>query len=243
MQPDRNGSAEGDFVGGNGRQAAENNLRTQQDPVPGRNGRNSVAICARVISAVFQPLLLPLYALLIIFNANSFVAVMVPLRAKLLIVSAVALFTLILPGVIIGVFNALGALEDFRMNRRRERVVPLAIILVSYVSCAYMVLAWTKIDLVFMALMAAVSCIVLALIVTSFWKISLHMTGMGGIYALLFVLGIAEPRDFTWAMALATLVAGLVAASRLYLGRHTPAQVAAGFVGGFVVSMLTLMLI
>lgn len=208
-----------------------------------KEGRSFAAIAARIVSTVLQPLFMPLYALLIILNANSFIAILVPPRVKLLLVLTVVLCTMILPGITLVLLSAFGALENLRMNNRKERIVPLVIILFTYIFCAYLILDWTGIDLIFMAIMSAVSCIVLALLVTTFWKISLHMIGIGGVYALLFVLGIAELRDFSGAMITATLLAGLLAASRLYLGRHTPMQVAAGFAGGFIVSMLTMMFI
>lgn len=207
-------------------------------------GQSSAAmIGARVISTVLQPLLMPLYALLIILNANSYMALLVPAKVKFFLLITVTFCTMVIPALTLGLLNALGMLEDLRMTIRRERVLPLGIILVTYGLCAYIIYTRTTADLAFIAVMAAIACILLALILTPFWKISLHMIGIGGVYALLLFLGMAEPADFTGAMIVATLLVGLLAASRLYLGRHTPAQVAAGFFGGFVVSALTILFI
>ena len=198
---------------------------------------------ARLISTVLQPLLMPLYALLIILNANSYMAMLVPTKIKVFLLITVIFSTLIIPALTLGLLKVLGLLEDLRMNIRKERILPLGIILISYAVCAYIMYEWSIVDLVYIAIMAAVACILFALIITPFWKVSLHMIAIGGVYALLLFLGMAEPADFTGARIPATILAGLLAASRLYLGRHTLAQVAVGFLGGFVVSAITILFI
>lgn len=195
---------------------------------------------SRVVSIVLQPLLMPLYALLILLKGNSFMALLVPTNEKLFLVLVVAVCTLVIPALALGLLNAVGALEDLRMNKHKERIVPLIIILGTYSLCAYIIMSRTSADLIFIAMLTAISCILLALVVTPFWKISLHMTGIGGVYAILLFLGMVEVRDFTGAMMVATILVGLLAWARLYLGRHTPAQVAAGFLGGFTVASLTI---
>ncbi len=197
---------------------------------------------ARVFSTVLQPLLMPLYGVLLILNANSYMALFLPPQTKMYIIITVLVCTLVVPALFIFLLNAIGMLEDLRMNNRKERILPLAVILLAYGLCAILI-GRAPAPLALLAMAAGVVCIVIALIVTPFWKISLHMTGAGGVYALLLFLGMAESRDFTVYMMVATLLVGVLAWARLYLGRHTPAQVAAGFFGGFVASMIVIMLI
>ena len=193
---------------------------------------------ARVVSTILQPLLMPLYAMLIMLNGSSYMALLFPPQVKMFLIITVIICTLVVPALFIFFLNAIGALEDLRMNNRKERMVPLIVIMLTYALCAFIIMRKVSVDLAFTGMMAAIACIALALIVTPFWKISLHMTGIGGVYAILLLLGIREPGDFTTPMMVATLLVGLLAWSRLYLGRHTPAQVSAGFFGGFMASIL-----
>lgn len=198
---------------------------------------------ARMASTILQPLLMPLYAMLIMLNGSSYMVLLFPPQVKMFLILTVIVCTLVIPALFIFFLNAMGALEDLKMNNRRERVVPLIVIMLTYALCALIIVLKVSTGLAFSGMMAAIACIAVALVVTPFWKISLHMTGIGGVYAILLFLGIHEPGDFTIPMTVATLLAGVLAWSRLYLGRHTPAQVLAGFFGGFLAASLVLFIL
>lgn len=81
---------------------------------------------------------------------------------------------------------------------------------------------------------ATIITIYASLIITFYWKISIHMVGIGGLagglLAFAFMLGL----DIHLLMSLIFAVAGLIGVARLYLKAHNPAQVYAGFMLGFV---------
>lgn len=91
-------------------------------------------------------------------------------------------------------------------------------------------------------LFAAVGCVFMGLVVSFFWKISLHMISVGGALALLFIVNISGFGTMLWVLIVGVLLTGALASSRLYLGRHTPLQVAAGFVGGFIVACAAMLI-
>jgi len=71
--------------------------------------------------------------------------------------------------------------------------------------------------------------------ISSYWKISLHMVGVGGFATLLvYVFG---PQ--TWWVFLSL---PLVAWARLYRNKHTPGQLLAGAVGGTVITLVVLLI-
>lgn len=72
------------------------------------------------------------------------------------------------------------------------------------------------------------------MIVTLRWKISMYMTAIGALCGFVFILGIKYLGDVINLLPLLILVSGLVASARLYLKRHTPAQVYAGYIYGAV---------
>ena len=66
------------------------------------------------------------------------------------------------------------------------------------------------------------------------WKISAHLTGMGGLCAFIAVLSTtygASP-SVMWVLIASVLISGIVGVARLGLGSHTPAQAGAGFLLG-----------
>ncbi len=61
--------------------------------------------------------------------------------------------------------------------------------------------------------------------------------------ALLAVMNVAGGGDQVVPLAATLCAAGTLASARLYLGCHNGAQVAAGFLGGFVVAALAVLLL
>ena len=70
------------------------------------------------------------------------------------------------------------------------------------------------------------------MIVTIRWKISMHMTAIGGLCGFLLVWGMNYQGDVRNAFILFLLLSGILATSRLYLKKHTPLQVYLGFLFG-----------
>jgi membrane-associated phospholipid phosphatase len=81
------------------------------------------------------------------------------------------------------------------------------------------------------------------LFITNYWKISMHMTGIGGLCGSFMLLSFIWPIDLRLIIAALFLVAGIVGSSRLILNVHTPAQVAAGFAAGFAPQISLLLML
>jgi membrane-associated phospholipid phosphatase len=75
-----------------------------------------------------------------------------------------------------------------------------------------------------------------------YWKISMHMTGIGGLCGSLLLCSIIWPIDIRWMLAAVFLIAGIIGSSRLILNAHTPAQVSAGFFAGLLPQLAILLI-
>ncbi len=78
--------------------------------------------------------------------------------------------------------------------------------------------------------------ILIAEIITFFWRISLHTIGMGGLlgFFLEMMLHLPGTSIFTILFPFLVIAAGLVGTARLYLQAHTSAQIYVGYVVGFL---------
>ena len=127
-----------------------------------------------------------------------------------------------------------GAAVDLELSDRHERVVPYLIFITSIMVCAFymykMMLPFWFISL----LLGACVALILALLINFFWKISAHAIGIGGLLG--GIMGVARIHLINpyWAFIIVILIAGLVGTSRIFLKRHTPMQVYAGFCLGFI---------
>ena len=141
----------------------------------------------------------------------------------------------------LGVLRSLGRISDYRIDDRRERLLPLLVGAVCYVLCAITIAKIPSAIFLRKFMIAAACCEVMCLVVSLYWKISLHLTAMGAVVALLVVMNIAGVGDMMVPLMIAILCAGALASARLYLGCHNGQQVLAGFCGGFAVAALAVL--
>lgn len=194
---------------------------------------------AQGLSWALHPFLMPLYLMTLLMTMTLFARY--PAGVKFYLWWVVALYAVIIPVLSLGVLRSLGRLSDFRIESRRERMLPLLIGTVCYILCAITLSKLPSAIFLRKCMAAAACCEALCLVVTLRWKISLHMTAIGAAVALLAVVNIVGVGEMLVPLAAALLLAGALASARLYLGRHNGAQVAAGFFGGFAVALLAVL--
>ncbi len=187
------------------------------------------------LSAIFSPLLVPTYACAIALWITPLA--ILPERMRFALAAIIFLITSALPlGVIIYMMRT-GKVADSALSDRKQRTVPYLLAALAYVG-ATVLLGFEHAPrwLTCFYAGAAFACLA-ALVVNTSWKISAHMTTMGGLCALVlfiatFRLGIVNM--VAW-VSVIFVMAGAVGSARLYLHRHTLAQVYAGFALGFTV--------
>jgi hypothetical protein len=124
-----------------------------------------------------------------------------------------------------------GWVGDMEMTRRSERPRFILVSLGSDVFALMVLWAGHGPQLLFVIVLTYLCLAIVMLTISSFWKISMHMAGVGGFStALLFVFGLPALPAF--------LSLPLVAWARLHRRKHTPAQLAAGAVAGAAVTTL-----
>lgn len=191
------------------------------------------------ISWVLHPFLLPIYMMVLLLTMTTFAHYSPNVKFYLLWV--VALYAVIIPVLSLGVLRSLGRISDYRVDDRRERMLPLLIGALCYILCAVTVAKIPSAVFLRKFMLAAACCELLCLGVSFYWKISLHLTGMGAVVALLVVMNVVGVGNMMVPLVAAVLCAGALASARLYLGCHNGRQVLAGFCGGFTVSVLAVL--
>lgn len=190
---------------------------------------------ARGLSWVLHPFLLPLYMLLTLLFADTLFA-HYPASVKGYLVWVVVLYTIMIPALMLGVLRRAGRLTDYNVDRRSERILPLAVGTVCCLLCAVTVAKIPSAMILRKFMLAAACCEAMCLLVSLRWKISLHLTGMGALCALLTILNIAGFGQLMGALLVAVAASGLLASARLALGCHNGLQILAGFAGGFAIA-------
>jgi membrane-associated phospholipid phosphatase len=195
---------------------------------------------ATLISALFHPLMILTYGLVL---ALSFTYLSVyPLSLRTTILAFTFLSTSLLPSLLIALLIRANVVSNAELTHRNERFIPYLIFILSYLICLFYLYRMRMPIWLLATIVAACCSLLLALAINFFWKISAHSIAIGSLLGAVSALSSILHTDVTPALSPLILIAGLVLSSRLYLNRHTPAQVYAGFLFGFV-SLFSILLL
>lgn len=187
---------------------------------------------AKLLSGVFHPLLLPTYALFILFKLDVYFVYTLSLKGYLLIGLSVFLLSFVVPSLGIAGMKYKGWVKSYEMEDRSERILPLSLMIVTY-SVVQLLLKSLLVNSIFnYFLLAMTMLLIVTLVVTFFWKISFHMIGLGGIFGTLLALNFVFNRYIPELIFGPLLISGIVGTARLKLKAHTNAQIYAGFILG-----------
>ena len=191
---------------------------------------------ALVISVVFQPLLMPTLVFgMILFGVPE--ATSIPEEFKERIFFLIVLCTLVIPMITIIGLRLSGTVKSLHMPEVSNRRVPFMITSLYFLLTTWFLYQKTDIDPILWLAMGVICISVLVLTVISFfWKMSAHMTGVGGLLAVVLVLGSKFPNfEVLYPLLGALLLCGFIASSRLLLQAHRPMEIYLGLGSGFLI--------
>jgi membrane-associated phospholipid phosphatase len=191
----------------------------------------------KAITLIFQPLLMPTFGMMILMNMTFFVGL--PPLWRWISIIGTFIFTAVLPAIPILMMLRKGEINDLFISKKEQRTMPYLISFLAYVF--WSMFMWRTLQfpmfIVAMGIGSAISIIAITVINLK-WKISAHLGGVGGLTGAVF--GVCyrmaiNPLPFLIAIL---AISALVALARMELKAHTPGQVLAGFVVGFLAVFL-----
>lgn len=201
-----------------------------------------MTVLARIISIIFHPLLLATY----LFGLLTFVlpAALDPLKEEghLNFIFLIFCVTFLFPALNVGIFKTFGSIKTLAMKERQERIIPFSFITILYVVVTYLFYTRTRIGLndnLLKFLIIIDALVLVATVVTYFYKVSVHSMGICGMIGILLPLNkISEDGALFYPTLVTIVLAGVVMSARLQLNAHTPREVMIGGVLGFTTSFL-----
>ena len=122
------------------------------------------------------------------------------------------------------------------METRQERIWPMFITGMFFITGYYLLSLIPVIPgFILNFILATIITIFVALTITYFWKISIHMIGMGGLTGGLLAFAYIFNLDIHLLFSALIISAGFLGVARLYLNAHTLSQVWSGFLLGFFI--------
>jgi hypothetical protein len=192
---------------------------------------------ARSISAVFHPLLIPVYGLAIIFAAPTLMGYL-PFEIKRILFLIVIVNNVMVPVLLMPFYRHSNIITSWTIDVRKERTIPFFVTTILYAMTWYIV---SRFQVPFFMKSFFISTFFISLtvaIINIWWKISVHSVAAGALVALVITLSHRMYTPLLWYLIPAIIISGLILSSRLKLNSHTPGQVWVGLLTGFTGLMI-----
>lgn len=192
---------------------------------------------ARICSTIFHPLILPLVGIFISLYFSQLRDILG--NSYILNYSFVILFfTFILPCFGVLLLYKTRLITSVGLVKREERTLPYLLFFMCYISCNVFIW-WSGLrGMQFGFMTGGLIAILIDVIVNKWWKISVHMTAIGGVAGLIFAMShlhlFVNPPIGVLLQIIVILGAGALGTARITLKRHTLGQVCCGFLSGAI---------
>lgn len=188
---------------------------------------------AHALSILLHPLWMTTLAVALCFWIDPYMYHGPGVEARLIFLGMLFLMTAVFPLVSALLMRRSGLVSDLTMPTRAERIPVYITGLLYHGMCWYLVRRITDHPVTLGILMGAFITLLLVLLVTLRWKISVHMAGIGGLLGAVLAAIVVDDRDAPLLLCALFVLAGALGTARLVASDHTPAQVYAGALLGF----------
>lgn len=192
----------------------------------------------KILATLFHPLLITTYgtaAYVFIIRRIDFLAAG---NVNWLILGLIFASTFLLPLISVFIMYRFGMIGTMQMHTAKERNWPLIQSTVIYLVALFAMN--TRIIPTFIQLLTltAAVCMLEALIINLWWKISLHMIGIGGLCGALIITARNDSKVPLGLLSAVFVIAGIIGTARMIIGAHNIAQITAGFLLGIVSALV-----
>ncbi len=184
-----------------------------------------------MISYLLHPMLIPVYVLIFLFSHSVFVLLPATTKWNCLLVTFV--FLVVIPIVSLPLLRHFHLIRSYSLDDKQERIYPVLVTVGAAFAGFWFLGMVAQSGIVQQLYLILIILLSVFSVITLRWKISMHMTAMGGLCGFILSMGLKYPGDIQGCLVLFLLLSGLLASARLLLKKHTPLQVYSGFLFGF----------
>lgn len=200
-----------------------------------------LVLTAQVISLVYSPFYLPVFAFVALFSFSYLK--LLPLQTKVWLTLLVFFFTVLLPRLGIYVYRKLNGWTKRQMGRRQRRYVPYVLCIVSYAALLSMLYKLHMPRFTLGVIAGALTIQIVCTVLNSRVKVSMHAAASGGVIGALMAFSLIFSFNPTGWLCLTTLLCGMVCTARLILRQHTPRDLGWGVLVGVICGFCCIVLI
>lgn len=201
-------------------------------------------ILSMTLSGVLHPLFMPTYGILIYCIAFSHLQVTLPTAYWLVACIGTFFMTALIPLSLMIVRRLRGDISDISISKASERTPIYLYTIICYAFWGYFLYKVIYSPFLCVIGVSATISLALVLLINHRWKISAHLTGLGGLLGgiLAYTYNYTLPLPIV-AISIVLALALALMHARLYLNAHTPMQVIVGFLLGIIMTFTPIYLI
>ena len=147
--------------------------------------------------------------------------------------------TALIPIILILILKQRGTISSIYIDKANERTIPYIYTLICFGFWCYFVGDTLKMPAVCLTVaIGATSALLFVTIINHWWKISAHLTSLGGLLGGICSLALCYSTLPTTLVIVVMILSFLLMCARLYLNTHTPSQVICGFILGILCTFI-----
>ena len=193
----------------------------------------------KIVSILFHPVFVPTITVFLVVKIYSNIIILENQAGIILIGTCV--FSLILPLLSVFILLLTKKIDSLEMPKKEERFLPILF------ASIWMILGFYFMKEIFSyapimksIYLGAIYVILIALLITKKWKISLHMLAIGGATGVFIMLEFLFGQNLML-LLITILISGILGFSRLSLKAHSLNQIYAGFIVGNIIMGLSIL--
>lgn len=188
---------------------------------------------SRFLTSLCNPIFIPTIGFVALFTISYLIVF--PIQYKLSVLGLIFSLTYLMPVALIAFYLKLNRWTYRSLIVHRERrLIPYLLVVICYVCCLYIMYRINMPRCMMGIVVSALMSMIICMFVNHFWKVSVHMAGMGQLiggfiaFSLIFYYN-----PIVW-LSLFILLAGAQGSSSIIVRHHSLAQVLVGQFLGLV---------
>ena len=193
----------------------------------------------KIVSILFHPVFVPTITVFLVVKIYSNIIILENQAGIILIGTCV--FSLILPLLSVFILLLTKKIDSLEMPKKEERFLPILF------ASIWMILGFYFMKEIFSyapimksIYLGAIYVMLISLLITKKWKISLHMLAIGGATGVFIMLEFLFGQNLML-LLITILISGILGFSRLSLKAHSLSQIYAGFILGNIIMGLSIL--
>lgn len=196
---------------------------------------------ANILSILFNPLLVPLFAFILLF-VFTYLNIM-PIEYVAFVLSIVITFSILVPLLFILIYKWMNKWTLNEISERKRRFVPYLLTMMSYITC---LITMYKMHFPYYfsgIIVAALLCMFICTLLNFRWRVSIHLAGCGMFIGGLLAYSLLFYFNPVWWLSGFILLSGIQGTARISYHQHTLLEVNVGFMVGMFCGIIGILFI